>query len=112
MYWARTDSQNTRQSMQMPCERRAYLNDRTGGRQRFALPDQYRAPRADSSVPTGVDARVKVVGVVVWRCAVVSDAQPSQCTNRCLMWVDFVAKVFWSSSKRGRPENDSWQAWI
>src|SRR5215510_12998889 len=30
----------------------------------------------------------------------------------CPLPADFVAKVFWSSSKRGRPENDSCQAWI
>ena len=27
MYWGRTGNQNTPPSMQMPCERRAYLND-------------------------------------------------------------------------------------
>src|SRR5215510_11060513 len=29
-----------------------------------------------------------------------------------LLTDDFVVKVFWSTSARGRPENDSCQAWI
>src|SRR5262245_47232007 len=34
------------------------------------------------------------------------------CSCSQLLVADFVAKVFWSSSTRGRPENDSCQAWI
>src|SRR5262245_55552823 len=67
MYLALTGIQNTRKSMQMLSERRAYLNDRTG-----------------SSVPV-VDARVKVVGVVVWRCAapLMSELRSAQADVSC-----------------------------
>src|SRR4030095_3811502 len=60
----------------MLCERRAYLNECTG----------YDVP---SALTLGEGA---------------SDARPSQCTSRGLMWVKFCRRARWDTSRTDRPQ--------